>query len=255
MSRCRAVCQVGGRPGSRRGRPTLGHVRRRRGRRGRPEPAASWPVVPARRAARPARGGDAPARPADAHAGPAWRRPPRHRHPAVRRRRRLHDGAARVPRPARLPRAPVGAPGDPRPAPPVDGRRQAPRRAGRRRRRPGQPDRPQPRRHLRTRGRPGRAVARATGDHGRQPVRRRPQGERRVADVRVGHRHPHQEHPARGAWPGSTSRSRCRRRRSTAARTASSPGARASTPTPRWPRTSRCPAATSGCCTTRPCST
>ena len=44
-------------------------------------------------------------------------------------------------------------------------------------------------------------VARAAGDHGRQPVRGRPEGERRLADVRVGHRHPHQEHPARGHGP------------------------------------------------------
>ena len=96
--------------------------------------------------------------------------------------------------------------------------------------------------------------ARAPGDHGRQPVRRRPQVERRVADVRVGDRHPHQEHPARGAGPDQRAAARAvdgdlqpHRRRRRLALVHRRRGARR-------PRTSRCRAATSGCCTTRPCS-
>ena len=81
-------------------------------------------------------------------------------------------------------------------------RRQAAARGGRRGRRAGQPDRPQPRRDLRPRGRPRRARARPPGDHRRQPVRRRPQVERGVADVRVGHRHPHHAASRPRCWPG-----------------------------------------------------
>ena len=151
-------------------------------------------------------------------------------------------------------RSTSGAGGDPRPASAVHGRREAPRGDLRRGRRQGHPDRPQPRGDLRPGGRPRRARARPPGDHRRQPVRRRPPLERRVADVRSRHRNAHQEHPPE-IMAGSTSRSRSRRRRSTAAATASSRGRPASTPRPPPPTTSRCRGATSVCSTTPPCST